>query len=64
MINKVEKAMVFLSASKVMVGDTKKNNSIEIRGPLVSTKEHQYEKNILIGRPNIYQFGIYVVFTF
>ena len=35
--------MVFLSASKVMVGDKKKNNnnSIEIRGPLASTKEHQ-----------------------
>ena len=38
--------MVFLSASKVMVGDkTKKKKqdvSIEIRGPLASTKEHQY----------------------
>ena len=31
--------MVFLSASKVMVGDN--NNSIEIRGPLASTIEHQ-----------------------
>ena len=37
--------MVFLSASKFMVGDKKQqqqeNNSIEIRGPLASTKEHQ-----------------------
>ena len=36
--------MVFLSASKVMVGDKKQKKqdvSIEIRGPLASTKEKQ-----------------------
>ena len=43
--------MVFLSASKVKVGDKNKKqdktttkNSIEIRGPLASTKEHQKKK--------------------
>ena len=38
--------MMFLSASKVMVGDntTTTKNSIEIWGPLASTKEHQYIK--------------------
>ena len=42
--------MVFLSASKVMVGDKKQqqqqdDNSIEIRGPLASTKEHQKKES-------------------
>ena len=41
--------MVFLSASKIMVGDNKttRQGSIEIRGPLASTKEHQQLPNCL-----------------
>ena len=37
-----------------MGGDTKNNNSIEIRGPLASTKEHQQIKN-LSNNNNIYK---------
>ena len=51
--------MVLLSASKVMVGDNKtkhKKNSIEIRGPLASTKEHQ---NVVCIKRNIFAIGIY-----
>ena len=40
--------MVFLSASKVMVGAKKQQQqddvSIEIRGPLASTKEHKLQE--------------------
>ena len=43
--------MVFLCASKVMVGDKNKTKqkqvSIEIRGPLASTKEHQNVRTIV-----------------
>ena len=43
--------MVFLSGSKVMVGDntTRQEVSIEIRGPLASAKEHQLLNFILVG---------------